>query len=189
MTRMQIIAKSAVNGLCFLAIGMFLRSFHFLDSMPIPIHNWILVLISAAAGLGILWLFFYGLRNFRLAFKLAGQEPPGTPALELRSFLVAARFVAVLAGLFLLAKFPDVFSMAVQQAVGVIKHGQDFFQCISEGEFVSAVEMVVRGIIRLLYPLGLCLWIIYLLTGAERIVRFQMKLAKVWFNKEGRRGL
>jgi hypothetical protein len=183
---MQITAKAAMNGLCFLAIGMFLRSFHFFDSMPVPLHNWIFVLISAAAGFVILWLFFYGLRNFHLAFKLAGPQPSGALRLDKRSFLIAMRFVSVAAGLLLLAMFPDVFPLALQQTAGVIRHGQEFFGSISEGELGKAVEMGLRGILRLLYPIGLCAWIVYLLTGTNRIVRVQAKLAKSWFDRNAR---
>ena len=186
MTRMQITAKAAINGLCFLTVGMFFYSFRFLDTIPIPVHTWIFISISAAAGFVILWLFFYGLRNFRLVLKLAGPQTPGTPRLDERSFLAAARFVSVLAGLFLLAMFPDVFTRTIQQAAGVISHGQELFGSISEGELGKAAEMAIRGILRLLYPVGLCVWIVYLLTGANRIVRVQAKLAKSWFDRNVR---
>lgn len=191
MNRIQIVAKAAYNGLCFLIVGVLLYSYRYIGLEKPPDRSWVFLPIAAVSALLIVWLLRRGLKNFHLAWKLAGTVPADTVQLDEHFFVIAMRFVVVCAGLLMLASFSDVFPQTVQTAADLIGSGRDFFQLLLEGELVSALDMGMVGVIKLFYPVGLLVWIVYLLTGARRIVLSQRQLAQIWLanHKQIRSGL
>ena len=185
MTRMQVLARALLNGLCFLGIGFYFVSFRYADWMFPPERMWIPLLIAAFTGAVSLWLFLYGLNRFQLAIQVAGHQREETNPPDKRFFVSAVRLASVSAGLLLLAWFPEAVSGAIQQAARFVDNGRDFFQSLSAGNFSSAMEQAAAGGLRLLYPIGLCVWIAYLLTGTPRIIRSQLRLFEAW-NKQVR---
>jgi vacuolar-type H+-ATPase subunit I/STV1 len=174
MTKWHVTTQAVIFGLCLLGAGFVLGSYDRISMETLK--GAVAALPSLLAGAGILLFLYRTAKNASLVKWLAGEEPePVTKSADTRTLAGALRLAAVSAGLILLAANIRAVWEALNTAVFFIRSGREFFQSIVEGDYSLALDQGLSGLKTLLYPIGLCGWIAYLLTGAEKLVFRQVR--------------
>ena len=189
MTKIRVLAKAVLSGLVLTGMGIGLQSFRILSwpsmtSLRPGERPYAIAALPATvlAGLVLLAIFWRIVLNPQLALKLAGQERPRTVTADPSVLAGALRLAAVSAGLLLLGLFPEALFKTGHLAVDFFASGRAFFNTIAEGDYEQLPDRVLTCLQTLIYPIGLCVWIGYLLTGARWIVRRQIRSATTFLS-------
>lgn len=167
--RIQVIARAVLCGLCFTGVGVLLGSFRHVSMASVKEAAAALPVLGV--GIGLLLVLRRTTRKPSVVSWLAGDEAGEADSFDPGMTAGALRLAAVSAGLLLLTLFMGGIWETANLAVFFFSHGRTFFQSIVEGSYLTTLDLALAGLRNLIYPVALCGWIVYLLTGAEALVR------------------
>lgn len=182
MTKIQLAAKAVWNGLIVIMAGQFLS--HFFRIKPkfmsigwtdISIFIVLCVLLGVCLGM---------LKNFRIPLYLTHGASIHIEPDSLVFFASVQRLVFIFAGLCLAGGILESFRMMAILAVQLMPSARGWISQWVAGQTGEAWETTFGALQFVFYPAGYLLFCIYLLLGADWLVRRQITLLKQYTNRE-----
>jgi hypothetical protein len=182
MTKIQLAAKAGWNGLIVITAGQIL-SFFIKWTPEFKSIGWgdvlffIVLCLLLAAGVGLL-------TNFKVPLRLTGVK---SIIIEPDSFVYFAqiqRLVYIFAGLFIGIGFLEAAKKMTILCIRLLPSGREWISQWISGETSLAVETSFDALRDMFYPIAFLLFCVYLLLGADGLVRWQNGLLKRFTNKE-----
>jgi hypothetical protein len=182
MTKIQLATKAVWNGLMLIAFGGILASSSILYWKSIPL-SWRDIIVFIVIYL-LLFMIFRLWMNFKLPLRLSGGAAITLESGSRTFFIQTLRLGHVFVGLsFVFGSF-----YAIKR---ILSLPMEFFPMIQSwitlwvnGEFSEAMEKTFLAVQWCVYPFGYILFTIYLLCGANRLVRWQIALLDQYMTKE-----
>ena len=176
MTKIQLTAKAAWNGLMVMTLGGILSRFIKMTPEFMSV-GWSDVSVFVVLCL-LLSVFFGLLTNFRVPLRLTGTTSILIEPDSLVYFAKIQRLFFVFAGLSMGIGFLEATDRMVMLAVKFLPSIQSWISQWVQGDISEAFETTFKGIQAVFYPLGLMLFCVYFLLGADWLVRWQITLLK-----------
>jgi hypothetical protein len=174
MTKIQIAAKAAWDGLLLLSSGqaLMLLRIHVLQGEHKTLYQTRLLPVILA----FLVLLFFFLRNSSLPLRLTGTTMV-VPEQDWKVYFVKLyRLMCVFVGMMLLCSGLEAIKTAGALVVGIFPSVRDWITLCIDGNISIAIEKVLLAITCIFYPFGYLLFCGYLLLGADRFIRWQIRM-------------
>jgi hypothetical protein len=182
MTKIQLTAKAVWNGLMVMTLGGILSRFVKMTPEFMSV-GWSDVSVFIVLCL-LLAVFFGLLTNFKIPLQLTGTT---SLLIEPDSFVYFAkiqRLLFVFAGLCMGAGFLEAVKKMVMLAVKILPSIQSWISQWVAGDISAVSETAFKGLQDIFYPIAFLLFCVYLLLGADGLVRWQITLLKRFARKE-----
>jgi hypothetical protein len=181
MIKIQIAAKAAWDGLLLLFFGqtLMLLSIHVLQEEQNTLYQ--IRFLPVIITFLVLLLFF--LRNSSLPLCLTGTTMV-VPEQDWKVYFIKLyRLMCVFVGMILLCRGLEAIRTAGALVVGIIPSVRDWITLCIDGNISLAIEKVLLAITCIFYPFGYLLFCGYLLLGADRFIRWQIRMFTKQINR------
>jgi len=181
MTKIQIAAKAVWDGLFLLFTGqvLMLLRIRVLQGEHKTLYQTRLL----PAILAFLVLLFFFLRNSSLPLRLTGIKVV-EPEQDWEVYFVKLyRLMCVFVGMMLLYVSPEGISTAGALVVSIFPSVRDWITLCVDGNISLALEKVLIAITYIFYPLVYLFFCGYLILGADRFIRWQIRLFEKQINR------
>jgi hypothetical protein len=183
MTKIQLATKAVWNGLMLVVFGGILALFTsiIMEWKPFMAESEIPAFLILCVLLYLVWRLWM---NFKWPFRLTGicviKIEPDSRVF----FIQIQRLCYVFAGLILISADFYAIKSIPYLLLGIGPSVQSWFSLLVCGDFSAAIGQVFIAVKRLFYPLGYVLFAVYLLCGANQLIRWQVDLLEHYVKKE-----
>jgi hypothetical protein len=183
MTKIQLATKAAWNGLMLIAFGWVLVHFRVFSSNTYSVPIWREVLLFVIRCLSLVFILRLWM-SFRLPLRLTGTTEITVESGSRNFFIQTLRLGHVFVGLLLVFGSFDAIKRTLSLPMEFFPTIQSWITLWVNGEFAGAMEKAFLAVQWCVYPFGYILFTIYLLYGANRLVRRQIALLDEYVKKE-----